>query len=104
MSQNENLFDAPGGNLLMSPIRFPIMVLLALYEEADFTFIKKELNMSDGNLGANLKKLEAEGFLTSKKMFVGAKPKTTYRISKTGREELQTFIDSVKKIDKALSL
>ncbi len=51
----------------------------------------KELNMSDGNLGANLKKLEALKLIKSKKMFVGAKPKTLYRITKEGQANLQSF-------------
>ena len=84
---------------LLSPTRMAIIVLLAMYEEADFTFLKNELGMSDGNLGANMRKLEDENYITSRKMFVGRKPKTSYRINAYGLEKLKNFIESMKKVE-----
>ncbi len=100
--ESPSLFSEIHAQVMMSPVRFPIMVLLAMYEEADFTFMKKELKMSDGNLGANLKKMEAQKLISMKKMFVGAKPKTQYKITKEGRAQLQSFIETIKKVEKAI--
>lgn len=97
----ENL-DSGFDCLLLSPARLPIIVLLAMYDEADFTFLKTELKMSDGNLGANLTRLEDEGFLISKKMFIGRKPKSVYKITDKGLEKLRGFIKSMETIGKSL--
>ena len=89
-------------SILVSPVRLPIIVVLAMYDEADFSFLKKELEMSDGNLGANLKKLEDGGYITSKKMFVSRKPKTIYKISATGLKRLKEFIGLIKGVERAM--
>ena len=88
--------------ILLSPARLPIITLLAMYDEVDFTFLKAELSMSDGNLGANLRKLEDEGFLECKKTFVGRKPKTIYAISSKGLKKLKYFIQSMKDVESHL--
>ena len=90
MSESYNL-----DSMLTTEIRFFIMTLLAMYEEADFSFFKKELEASDGNLSANLTKLEEAGYLQSAKAFVGKKPKTSYKITKTGLERLNEYIDKI---------
>ncbi len=100
--EKDSLFSEVNAQVMMSPVRFPIIVLLAMYEEADFTFIKKELKMSDGNLGANLKKLESQKMISMKKMFVGAKPKSLYKITKEGKTQLHTFIETIKKVESAI--
>lgn len=97
--EKAGLFSEVHAQVMMSPVRLPIVILLAMYEEADFTFIKKELKMSDGNLGANLKKLESQKLISSKKMFVGAKPKTVYKITEEGNMQLRTFIEIIKKVE-----
>lgn len=102
-NEQGTLFSEIHAQVMMSPVRFPIVVLLAMYEEADFTFIKKELKMSDGNLGANLKKLETQGLISSKKLFVGAKPKTLYKITAEGKSQIQSFIDTIKKVESAIT-
>ncbi len=98
-----NLFSEVHAQVMMSPVRFPIVILLAMYEEVDFTFIKKELKMSDGNLGANLKKLELQKLISSRKMFVGAKPKTLYKITKEGKSQIYSFIEIIKKVEGAIT-
>lgn len=100
--ENGGLFSEIHAQVMMSPVRFPIIVLLAMYEEADFTFMKKELKMSDGNLGANLKKMEAQKLIKSKKKLVGAKPKKIFTITKEGKKQLYSFIDTIKKVEAAI--
>jgi DNA-binding PadR family transcriptional regulator len=100
--EDENKPKVGTDAILLSPARLPIITLLAMYDEVDFTFLKSELSMSDGNLGANLKKLEDEGFLGCKKTFVGRKPKTIYTISSKGLNRLKDFIQSMKNIESRL--
>jgi DNA-binding HxlR family transcriptional regulator len=92
------LFDAT----LLSPARLPIIVVLALNREADFTFLKKELGMSDGNLGANLRKLEEAGLMECKKVFVSRKPRSLYCLTTQGRGMLLHFITMMKKVEQSM--
>ncbi len=85
-------------SILTSELRFFIMAILAMYREVDFNFLKKELEVSDGNLSANLTKLEDAGYLVSKKEFVGKRPHTTYRISSRGFENLQTHLRKMEQV------
>jgi DNA-binding PadR family transcriptional regulator len=97
--EDENRPKVGTDAILLSPARLPIITLLAMYDEADFTFLKSELSMSDGNLGANLRKLEDEGFLDCKKTFIGRKPKTIYAINSKGLSKLRDFIKSMKDVE-----
>lgn len=104
MKKDDFSLNKEFNSIVMSPSRFPLIVLIALYEEVDFTFLKKELQMSDGNLGANLKKLEEVNLIKSKKIFFGSKPKTIYKISQKGKVELENFIGLIKEVEKALEM
>jgi DNA-binding PadR family transcriptional regulator len=78
------------------------MTLLAMYEEADFNFLKKELGATDGNLSVQLRKLEEADYLTAHKEFVERKPRTTYAITKKGLEKLQKHLDTISAYQKII--
>ena len=84
--------------LLNSEIRFYIMTALAFYKTLDFSFLKENLEATDGNLSINLSKLEAAGFLTSHKEFVRKKPRTSYTITPLGLEKLSSYLDAVAEV------
>ncbi len=90
-------------SLLTAEIRFFIMTLSAMYEEVDFNFLKSELEASDGNLSVNLSKLEEAEYLTTKKEFVGKKPKTSYKITKLGLDRLSLYINKIDSFKKVLA-
>ena len=77
-------FDA----IIHQPNRLRIMaVAVALEGEAwvDFTTLKNDLELTDGNLGAQITKLEEAGYLEVDKRFVGKRPKTLVRSTMKGR-------------------
>jgi len=82
-------------HIFTSELRFFIMTVLAMYEEVDFNFLKKELSASDGNLSVNLTKLETAGFLSSRKEFISKKPRSFYKITDKGLQELNAHIDTI---------
>ncbi len=84
--------------LLNSEIRFTIMTALALYKTVDFSFLKANLEVTDGNLSINLSKLEAAGFLTSYKEFIRKKTHTSYTITTLGLERLSSHIDAIAEV------
>jgi DNA-binding PadR family transcriptional regulator len=88
--------------IFTAKIRLGIMTLVSINEELDFSSLKKQLDISDGNLGAHLNVLEKAGYLEVKKEFVDRRPKTTYRVTKEGvkafHEHLHELESIIKKI------
>jgi DNA-binding MarR family transcriptional regulator len=78
--------------------RLGIMSILIAASEAEFTYLKKQLNLTDGNLNTHLYALEREKFITIKKKFVKRKPKTICRLTERGRKALSEYIDNLEKI------
>jgi DNA-binding HxlR family transcriptional regulator len=88
--------------LLTSELRFYIMTVLTLYPSADFVFLKQQLEATDGNLGANLTKLEEAGYLTVKKEFVGKKARTTYTATPQGMGRLSAHLEAMAEVQDRL--
>jgi len=78
------------------PIRLGIMTVLQVNGALDFTTLRKRLDTVDGSLNLHLGKLETRGYVTSKKAFVGLRPKTTYKITPVGRKALHDYLESMK--------
>ena len=83
--------------------RLGIMTILAAEEEAEFTALKKALNLSDGNLNAHLKVLEKNGYITAVKEFVKNRPRTVYRVTGQGRKAFEEYVGSLEKFLKRIS-
>jgi DNA-binding PadR family transcriptional regulator len=79
-------------------LRLALLSLLSGVEEADFTWLRVKTEATDGNLGAQLLKLEEAGYVAVKKKFVLRKPKTLYRITETGRQALTEYAQALKKL------
>ena len=78
------------------PIRLGILTALQVDGALDFTTLKNRLNTADGSLNLHLGRLEENGYITSRKAFVGLRPKTTYRIAAAGRKALTAYVRSMK--------
>ncbi len=84
------------------PVRLRIMAALAALEpgnEVDFTYLRQLLGVTDGNLGAHLRKLEEAGYISVNKAFVERKPHTYITATARGR---QVFADHVKALKELL--
>jgi DNA-binding MarR family transcriptional regulator len=87
--------------LIHQPVRLRIMSALASLAsdaQVDFTYLKKLLEVTDGNLGTHLLKLEEAGYLTQEKTFVDRKPRTYIRITKVGRQAFKKHVAALKEI------
>ena len=78
--------------------RLAIAVLLARHGEISFARFKQELAMTDGNLGAQLRRLEDDGYLTLRRDFVERKPVTWYALSKPGRKALDKHLAALRAV------
>ena len=87
--------------LIHQSVRLRIMSALAALEsdaQVDFTYLKKLLDLTDGNLGTHLLKLEEAGYLTQEKAFVERKPRTYIRITESGRNAFGQHVAALKEI------
>lgn len=76
--------------------RLGIMSVLAVNEWVDYNTLKELLELTDGNLASHLKPLEAQGYITFKKQFVGRRPQTTYSATEKGRQAFKSHLDALE--------
>jgi DNA-binding MarR family transcriptional regulator len=74
------------------------LVTLKADEEVDFTYLRKLLDVSDGNLGAHLRKLEEAGYIVVQKVFEERKPRTYIAASPDGRKVFQEHVEALEAI------
>ena len=82
--------------IIHGKLRLAVLSLLVGVEQADFTWLRGKTGSTDGNLGAQLLKLEEAGYLAVEKKFLMRKPQSVYRITETGREALGEYVQALK--------
>lgn len=90
--------------IIHQPIRLRIMavlVTLAPGDEVDFTYLRDLLEVTDGNLGAHLRKLEEAGYIAVNKTFVERKPRTYVSATPEGRRVFQEHVAALETILKS---
>jgi len=83
------------------PVRLRIMAALVALEmgnEVDFTYLRELLEVTDGNLGAHLRKLEEAGYIAVNKIFVERKPRTFVSATAAGRKVFQEHVAALESI------
>ncbi len=84
--------------IVHAPCRLAVLTILSTLDHADFGHLKQETRSSDGNLSVHLSKLEAAGYVKSRKQFIGRKPQTSYRLTAPGRKALLVYVSDLKKL------
>jgi DNA-binding PadR family transcriptional regulator len=79
-------------------LRLALLSLLTTVEVADFTWLRTRTGSTDGNLGAQLAKLEDAGYVSVEKKFVQRKPQTLYRMTDEGRKALEEYVQALKQL------
>lgn len=79
-------------------LRLALLSLLVGVEEAEFTWLRSRTGSTDGNLGAQLLKLEEAGYVAVEKKFVQRKPQTLYRMTDAGRIALNDYVQALKQL------
>ncbi len=67
-----------------------------------FTELKKNLDMTAGNLSVQLRNLEDAGYVRITKTFEGRKPQTSVSLTVSGLSALKTYIQQMEAIIKAI--
>ncbi len=82
--------------ILHSELRLAVMSILIGVDEADFTYLKKQTGATSGNLSVQIDKLMAARYITVEKGFKGKVPHTTCKITTTGQEAFNKYVESLK--------
>jgi DNA-binding MarR family transcriptional regulator len=83
------------------PVRLRIMAVLVTLEpadEVDFTYLRDLLEVTDGNLGAHLRKLEEAGYIKINKVFVERKPRSYISATPEGRKVFKEHVAALETI------
>jgi DNA-binding MarR family transcriptional regulator len=79
-------------------LRLGVMAYLANAEVADFNELKTILEVTQGNLSVQLRRIEEAGYVTIEKSFLGRKPRTQVRITPAGRAAFATYLEALGKL------
>ncbi len=88
-------------NIIHQTVRLQIMsslVSLDQNEHVNFTYLRKLLKLTDGNLGAHLSKLEQAGYVKIDKTFIARKPQTYIFATGKGRDAFAEHITALQQI------
>jgi DNA-binding HxlR family transcriptional regulator len=87
--------------LIHERLRLGIVSALAVNESLTFNELKRLMETTDGNLSVHARKLEDAAYVTCNKSFEGRVPKTEYRITATGRQALERYLDHMEALIRA---
>lgn len=76
--------------------RLGILAVLAESRRADFGFLRKTLDLTDGNLSRHLQVLESAGLVEIEKVFESRRPRTWVRATPQGRKAFAAEIASLR--------
>ncbi len=77
-------------------------ILIASAEGVSFSELAKKLELTRGNLSVHIRVLEDNGYVESKKEFVDRKPRTTFRVTKSGRKAFEEYLKLLEQIVKSV--
>ena len=84
------------------PARLRLLIFLSLLERADFVYLLRQSGLSKGNLSVQMSKLSEAGLVDVDKRFVDKRPRTTYRLTQTGRRKLGQYKRTLTELLSAL--
>lgn len=77
-------------------LRLAVCSLLSRASEISFSRFRDLLEVTDGNLGAQLRTLEDAGYIELRRDFVERKPVTWYRLTTRGRSALRAHVRALE--------
>ena len=85
-------------DLFQHRARIGAAVLLARHDQLSFSRLKALLNQTDGNLGAQMRKLEDAGYVVARKEFQDRRPVTWYGLTARGKRALSQHLTNLERL------
>jgi DNA-binding MarR family transcriptional regulator len=79
-------------------VRLGILAMLSGVVRADFGLLKRELHLTDGNLGRHLETLQTAGLITVDKAAEGNRTRTWVKITRRGRVALRREVRALREL------
>lgn len=93
--------------LIHQPVRLRVMSALATLDpdaQVEFTSLRDRLELTDGNLGAHLRKLEDAGYLRLEKTYFERKPRTLVAATSLGRDAFLRHVAALERVIRGVEL
>jgi len=88
-------------DVIHQPVRLRIMASLAALtgsDRMDFRTLRDLLELTDGNLGAHLARLEQAGYVAVEKTFRNRKPRTLLALTPAGRAAFDQHVAALRRL------
>lgn len=79
-------------------IRLGIMSILMVNDKVEFSSLKEMLDITDGNLASHISALEKLEYIEVQKQFIGKKPNTTYKVTRSGKKAFNDHLDALESL------
>jgi len=84
--------------VIHAPARLSIVALLATAEQAEFSFVRDHVGVSDSVLSKHAAALEAAGYVEIRKGHVGKRPRTWLALTDAGRKAFRDHVAALQRI------
>ena len=81
-----------------SRVRLGVMSILMVNEQVDFSAIKEQLQVTDGNIASHISALEKLDYIKIEKKFIGKKPNTSYAATLKGKKAFHEHLNALEAI------
>lgn len=77
-------------------VRLGVLTIAREADRVEFSFLKKQLAVTDGNLSRHLKVLEESGMIIVEKGYAGRRPRTWVTLTREGAQALDTELRALR--------
>ncbi|MFC4908729.1 winged helix-turn-helix domain-containing protein [Actinomadura gamaensis] len=84
--------------VIHAPVRLQIVSLLAASTEAEFSFVRDSVEISDSVLSKQAGALETAGYVEIRKGHVGKRPRTWLKLTDQGRTAFAEYVATLQRI------
>lgn len=85
-------------DVIHAPVRFSIVAALSKVESAEFAAVRDAVELSDSVLSKQAAQLEAAGYVTIRKGYVGKRPRTWLSLTSQGRTAFRNHLAALRDI------
>lgn len=78
--------------------RLGLLAVLHETNQADFSYLKTRLKLTDGNLGQHIDILKSHGFVTIRKGHEGNRARTWVKITRAGQSAFATEVKTLRSL------
>lgn len=84
--------------VLHGRVRLGIMAFLQGARQSDFVELRNALELTDGNLAAQLRKLEENGHVRITKGYLGKRTRMTVTLTEQGDAAMKAYLDRLRSL------